>query len=62
MSSILVLRLKIVQVFLIPLIHVTVSDGRGDGRKFDKGPSRHHAKHVPGRVPELEKTLGAVYQ
>jgi len=26
------------------------------------GPSRHPAKHVPGRVPELEKTLGAVYQ
>ena len=25
-------------------------------------PSRHPAKHVPVRVPELEKTLGAVYQ
>ena len=32
-----------------------ISDGRGDRRKFDKGPSRHPAKHVPGRVPELEK-------
>jgi len=26
------------------------------------GPSRNPAKHVPGRVPELEKTLGALYQ
>ena len=24
--------------------------------------SHHPAKHVPGRIPELEKTLGAVYQ
>jgi len=39
-----------------------ISDGRGDRRKFDKGPLRHPAKHVPGRVPELQKTLGAVYQ
>jgi len=39
-----------------------ISDGRGDRRKFDTGPSRHPAKHLPGRVPELEKTLGAVYQ
>jgi len=35
-----------------------ISDGRGDRRKFDTGPSRHPAKHVP----ELQKTLGAVYQ
>jgi hypothetical protein len=27
-----------------------------------KRPSRYPAKHVPGRAPELEKTLGAVYQ
>ena len=40
-----------------------ISEGRGDGRKFDKGLPRHPAKHVPGRVPELKKkTLGAVYQ
>ena len=39
-----------------------ISDGRGDRIKFDMGPSRHPAKHVPGRVPELEKKLGAVYQ
>jgi hypothetical protein len=31
-------------------------------RKFAAGPSHHPAKHVPRRVPELEKTLGAVYQ
>ena len=37
-------------------------DSRGDRRKFDKRPSLHPAKHFPGRVPELDKTLGAVYQ
>ena len=30
-----------------------ILDGRGDRRKFDKGPSRHPAKHVPARDPEL---------
>jgi len=39
-----------------------ISDGRGNRRKFDTGPLRHPAKHIPGRIPELEKTLGAVYQ
>jgi len=39
-----------------------ISDGRGDRKKFDTRPSRHPAKHVPGRVPELQKMLGAVYQ
>ena len=39
-----------------------ISGGRGDRRKYDKGPSRHAAKHVPGSVPELEETSGAVYQ
>ena len=39
-----------------------ISDGRADRRKFAMGPSRHPAKHVPGRVSGLEKTLGAVYQ
>jgi hypothetical protein len=32
-----------------------ISDGRGDKVKFATGPSRYPAKHVPGRVPELEK-------
>ena len=54
-------------LFLFPEIKILtkrspISDGRGDRRKFDKGPSRHPAKHVPGRVPELEKTYGAVYK
>ena len=54
-------------LFLVPEVKILtkrspISDGGGDRRKFDKGPSRHPAKHVPGRVPELEKTLGAVYQ
>jgi hypothetical protein len=39
-----------------------IPDGRGDRRKFNMGPLLHPTKHVPGRVPELEKTLGAVYQ
>jgi len=38
-----------------------ISDGRGDRRKFDTGPLRYPAKHIPGCVPELQKT-GAVYQ
>ena len=49
--------------FLFPKLKSSpISDGRGDIRKFDKAPSRRPAKHVPGRVPELEKKLGAVYQ
>ena len=53
-------------LFLVPEVKILIkrspiSDGIGDRRKFDKGP-RHPAKHVPGRVPELEKMLGAVYQ
>jgi len=39
-----------------------ISDSREDRRKFDTGPSRHPAKHVPGRVPEMEKRLEVVYQ
>jgi len=38
------------------------SDGRGDERKFDTGPSRRPAKHFQGRVREMGKALGAVYQ
>ena len=54
-------------LFLVPEVKILterspISHGGGDRRKFDKGPSRHRAKHVPGRVPELEKTLGSVYQ
>jgi hypothetical protein len=54
-------------LFPVPKVEVhpkrsPISDGRGDKRKFATGPSRHPAKHVPGRVPELEKMLGAVYQ
>jgi len=53
--------------FLFPKLKSTLKGRRfqtirGDKRKFATGPSRHPAKHVPGRVPELEKTLGAVYQ
>jgi len=47
-------------LFLIPEVKILtkrspISDGRGDRRKFDTRPSRHPAKHVPGRIPELEK-------
>ena len=53
--------------FPVPKVEVhpkrsPISYGRGDKRKFATGPSHHPAKQVPGRVPELEKTLGAVYQ
>jgi len=51
------------ELFPVPKVEVNpkrspISDGRGDKRKFATGPSRHPAKHVP----ELQKTLGAVYQ
>jgi len=36
-----------------------ISDGRGDRRKCDMGSSRRPAKHVPGRVPEMEKNVGS---
>jgi len=54
-------------LFLVPEFEILtkrspISDGRGDRRKFDTGLLRHPAKHVPGRVTEPEKTLGAVYQ
>ena len=54
-------------LFLVPEVEILtkrspISDGRGDRRKFDTGPSRRPAKHVPRRVPEIEKKLGAVYQ
>jgi len=39
----------------------SISDGTGDRRKFNTGPTCHPAKHVPGQVPEMEK-MGAVYQ
>ena len=54
-------------LFLVPEVKILakmspISDGRGDRRKFGKGPSLHPAKQVTGRVPELGKTLDAVYQ
>jgi len=60
------LRLRL-KTFWNPKVEVhpkrsPISDDRGDKRKFTTGPSRNPAKHVPGHVPELEKTLGAVYQ
>jgi len=50
-------------IFPVPKVEVhpkrsAISNDRGDKRKFATGPSRNPAKHVP----ELEKTLGAVYQ
>jgi hypothetical protein len=46
-------------LFLVPEIKILtkrspISDGRGERRKFDTGPSRHPEKQVPGRIPELE--------
>jgi hypothetical protein len=54
-------------LLLVPEVEIltkrsSFSDGREDRRTFDTVPSRHPAKDVPGRVPELEKALRAVYQ
>ena len=51
-------------LFLVPEVKILpksspISGGRGGRRKFDTGPSRNPAKHVPGRVPELEKNVGS---
>ena len=50
-------RLSLVPEVKIPTKRSPISDGRGDRRKFDNGPSHHPAKHVPGRVPELERKV-----
>ena len=55
------------RLFPVPTVEILterspISDDRRGRRKLDTGPSRHPAKQVPGRVPEVEKTLGAVYQ
>ena len=54
-------------LFLAPEVEILakrspISGSRGDRTKFDTIPSRHPAKHVPGRVPKLQKMLGAVYE
>ena len=46
--------------FLVPEVEILtkrspISDGRGDRRKFDTGPSRRPAKHVPRLFLEMEK-------
>jgi len=55
------------RLFLVPEVEILtkrlpISDGRGDRRKFDTGPSCDPANHITGCIPELEKTLGVVYQ
>ena len=54
-------------LFLVPEVEVLtkrspISDGSGERRKFDTGPSHCPAKHVPGVFQKWKKTLGAVYQ
>jgi len=50
------------RLFLVPEVEIlTKGRRRGDRRKFDMGPWYRPAKHIPGRVPEMEKTLGAVH-
>ena len=54
-------------LFLVPEVDILpkrspISDGRGARRKFDTEPSHRPAKHVPERVPGMDKTLEAVYQ
>jgi len=46
------------RLFLVPKVDILtirspISDGRGDIREFDTGPSHHPTKHIPGRIPEL---------
>jgi len=48
-------------LFLVPEVEIltkssSISDGRGERRKFDTGPSRRPAKHFPGLVPEMQKS------
>jgi transposase len=49
------------EFFLFPKLKSTLKGRRfqmvEEKRKFATGPSRHPAKHVPGRVPELGKKL-----
>jgi hypothetical protein len=52
----------VLSFFFVPKVKIhsersPISDDRRDRRNFDTGPTRYSAK----RVPELEKTLGAVY-
>ena len=66
-SGALLSRFDLCGLFPIPTVEILterspISDDRRDRRKLDTGPSRHPAKQVPGRVTEVEKTLGAVYQ
>ena len=61
------LQIWLLRTFSVPTVAILterspISDDRRDTRKLDTGPSRHPTKQIPGRVPELEKTLGAVYQ
>jgi hypothetical protein len=53
--------------FFVPKVEIhyersLISDNRRDRRKFATGPTRYPAKHVPGCVPELEKTLEVEYR
>jgi hypothetical protein len=55
------------RLFFVPKIKIhsersLISDDRRARRKFATGPMCYPAKRVPGRVPELEKTLEAVYR
>jgi len=66
-SAVLLPRFGPCGLFLVPEVETLtkrspIAGGTRDRRKFAKGPSRYPAKHVPGRAPELEKTLGAMYQ
>jgi hypothetical protein len=43
-------------------VYFWVSNIRGDKRKIAGGPMRDPEKRLPGLLPEVEKTLGAVYE
>jgi len=63
-SAALLSRFDPCGLFLVPEVEILtkrspISDGRGDRRTIDMVPSRHPTKHVPGRIPELEKNVGS---
>jgi hypothetical protein len=51
------------ELFFVPKvqIHPERSPISDDRRNFGTGPTRYPAKRAPGRVPEMEETLRAVY-
>jgi hypothetical protein len=57
----------LLRTFFVPRVEIhpegsPISDDTRARREFATGPKRYAAKRVLGRIPELEKTLEAVYR